>query len=132
MYCRHCGNFMQPNAAFCIKCGINMGAGNRYCYNCGAVTDPKAVVCVRCGVSLSQHPVSSSEQKSMLVAGLLGIFVGWLGIHSFYLGYTAKGIVQLLLSIISFGTIGDLWGFIEGVLILCNVIKNDANGIPLK
>lgn len=35
-------------------------------------------------------------QKSQLVALLLAILVGALGIHRFYLGYTAIGIVQLL------------------------------------
>jgi hypothetical protein len=41
-----------------------------------------------------------SEPKSKLVAGLLAIFVGGLGIHNFYLGYTNRGVTQLLLSTI--------------------------------
>ena len=31
--------------------------------------------------------------KSKIAAGLLAIFLGWLGIHKFYLGYTGPGII---------------------------------------
>ncbi|MDQ0822468.1 hypothetical protein QFZ79_000206 [Arthrobacter sp. V4I6] len=40
------------------------------------------------------------QPKSRLVAGLLGIFLGGLGIHRFYLGYTTMGIVQILLTVL--------------------------------
>ncbi|MCZ2402586.1 TM2 domain-containing protein [Paenarthrobacter sp. Z7-10] len=74
-----------------------------------------------------------SEQKSKLVGGLLGIFLGSLGIHRFYLGYTTIGVVQILVTIFTFG-IGGIWGFIEGIMILVGAdpFKRDANGIPLK
>ena len=39
---------------------------------------------------------SSSGDKSQLVALILAIFLGGLGIHRFYLGYTGIGIIQLL------------------------------------
>lgn len=72
------------------------------------------------------------EPKSRIVAGLLGIFLGGLGIHRFYLGYTNIGIIQIIVSLVTFG-IGSWWGIIEGILIL---VKNpnfltDANGVPL-
>lgn len=78
-----------------------------------------------------------SEQKSKLVAGLLGIFLGGLGIHRFYLGHTTIGVVQLLLTIFlgvfTFGLVG-LWGFIEGIMILCGaqMFRADAKGVPLR
>ena len=37
--------------------------------------------------------------KSKLAAGLLGIFLGALGIHRFYLGYNAIGVIQLILGL---------------------------------
>lgn len=39
---------------------------------------------------------SSQSDKSQLVALLLCFFLGGLGIHRFYLGYTWQGVVQLL------------------------------------
>src|SRR5262245_43261368 len=60
-------------------------------------------------------------RKSKLIAGLLGILLGSLGVHRFYLGYTGIGLAQLLITILSCGTLSivtAIWGLIEGVLIL--------------
>lgn len=65
-----------------------------------------------------------------MTAGLLGIFLGGLGIHNFYLGYTGKAIAQIVLSL-CFGA-GAIWGLIEGIMILTGTINKDANGVPLK
>lgn len=52
--------------------------------------------------------------KSKLAAGLLGIFLGSLGVHNFYLGYTTKGLIQLLDNFI--GWCSNLW-----YCIFCNI-----------
>jgi hypothetical protein len=78
-----------------------------------------------------------TQPKSKLAAGLLGIFLGGLGIHRFYLGHTTIGVIQLvltvLLGIFTFGLVG-LWGFIEGIMILAGAsyFQRDAKGIPLR
>jgi TM2 domain-containing membrane protein YozV len=77
------------------------------------------------------------QPKSKLAAGLLGIFLGGLGIHRFYLGHTTIGVIQLvltvLLGIFTFGLVG-LWGFVEGIMILAGAgyFQRDAKGIPLR
>lgn len=43
--------------------------------------------------------------KSQIVALLLCIFLGWLGIHRFYLGYTGMGLLYLF----TFGILGIGW-----------------------
>ncbi|GAA4128783.1 hypothetical protein GCM10022215_40640 [Nocardioides fonticola] len=68
--------------------------------------------------------------KSKIVAALLGIFLGGLGAHSFYLGNAKKGAIQLVVSVVTLGA-GSLWGFIEGILILIGKIDTDAAGNPL-
>ena len=45
---------------------------------------------------LNDNGNASNGGKNQLVALLLAIFVGGLGIHRFYLGYTWQGVVQLL------------------------------------
>lgn len=45
---------------------------------------------------MSPEAAEQADTKSQLVALLLAILVGALGIHRFYLGYTAIGIIQLL------------------------------------
>lgn len=73
-------------------------------------------------------------QKSKIAAGMLGIFLGSLGVHNFYLGYTGKAVAQLLITLISCGTlavVSAIWGLIEGVMILTGSINTDADGNPL-
>ena len=48
-------------------------------------------------------PPVNPAAKSRLAAGLFGVLLGALGIHNFYLGYTGRGIAQLLISILSCG-----------------------------
>lgn len=61
---------------------------------------------------MSDKP-AGAEKK--VVAGILGILLGGLGIHKFYLGYTKEGIIQIILS---FFCIGGLIGLIEGIIYL--------------
>lgn len=139
MYCRNCGNQMPDQAVVCVQCGVPKGQGSNYCPNCGEKTDPQAAVCVRCGVNLFNSGAAPIPgQKSMLAAGLLGIFLGGLGIHNFYLGFTTKAIIQLLVSVIG-GVITcgaaavamSIWGLVEGIMILTGSINKDASGAPL-
>ncbi len=137
MYCRSCGKEMSEQADYCVVCGVSKGKGHAYCGQCGSLTTEYVDVCINCGTKLRQ---GSAEAKSSIVAGLLGIFLGGLGIHRFYLGYTKVGIVLLLCSTIgSFFTFGisaivaSIWGLVEGILILCEKnITTDANGQPLE
>lgn len=134
MFCKNCGHQHDDRAAVCLSCGVMIGVGESFCPNCGMKTMPNAHICTNCGIALTQ-PVIAGEQKSKLAAGLLGIFLGYLGVHNFYLGYTGKAIAQLLLTLLTFGigaTISSVWGLIEGVLILTGSIDKDANNIPLR
>ena len=56
-----------------------------------------------------------AEKK--IVAGILGILLGGLGIHKFYLGYTKEGVIQLIVSVCTCG-IGSVIGLIEGIIYL--------------
>jgi len=56
--------------------------------------------------------------KSQLVALLLVIFLGGLGIHRFYLGYTWQGVVQLLTA----GGCG-IWAIIDLIRIITGDLK---------
>ena len=120
---------MDDQAAFCVKCGVAKGMGNNYCQNCGRPVNPGAVACTMCGAPCTPS-VNPAMQKSKLVAGLLGIFVGGLGIHNFYLGNNSRAVLQIVLSFVTCGA-ASLWGFIEGIIILCGNINTDANGVPL-
>ena len=127
MYCRTCGHQLADQAVVCVACGCPPAVGRRFCQRCGVeMTTPAATVCMRCGGQLI-----NGQAKSKLVAGLLGIFVGGLGIHRFYLGYTTIGILQIVVTLVTCG-VGHLWGVIEGILILAgSSVTTDADGQPL-
>lgn len=129
MFCKQCGKEVMPNAAICVGCGVKVGDGINYCANCGNQIAPNASVCTVCGCA-TNNIMPGTQRKSKITAGLLGIFLGGLGIHNFYLGYTGKAIAQIFLSL-CFG-IGYIWALIEAIMILCGSIKTDANGIPLE
>lgn len=59
--------------------------------------------------------------KDKTTAALLGIFLGWLGGHKFYLGRPIVGLVYLFLG---FGIISGALGFIEGLIYL--TMSDDA------
>lgn len=77
------------------------------------------------------------QGKSKVVCGLLGIFLGHLGIHRFYMGYTSIGFMQLALNLAGFFTCGitsiiaGIWGLIEGIMIFTGSI-NEPDGTPLQ
>jgi TM2 domain-containing membrane protein YozV len=112
-----------------MSCGCPPKSGKKFCQHCGADTDPAAEICVKCGVRLAT--AIPEDAKSKLVAGLLGLFLGGLGVHRFYLGYVGIGIVQIIVTLVTFG-LGVLWGMIEGILILAGSINKDAKGQPLR
>lgn len=104
-----------------------------YGQNAGSYTAPNAFQPNNANGQLYQ----GVTYKSKMAAGLLGIFLGSLGIHNFYLGYTTKGIVQLLLTtvgacLIIGPIISWIWGIVEGIMCLTGSINQDAKGLPLK
>ncbi|WP_349663126.1 TM2 domain-containing protein [Cellulophaga lytica] len=64
--------------------------------------------------------MANNENKKML-AGILGILFGYLGIHKFILGYQKEGIIQIIASVVTCGAAGII-GFIEGIIYL---LKSD-------
>jgi TM2 domain-containing membrane protein YozV len=58
---------------------------------------------------------ATSEPNKKMVAGLLGILLGGLGAHRFYLGDTKGGIIRLVISVCTLGA-GAVIGLIEGII----------------
>lgn len=114
MYCRFCGNKLSKDAKFCQECGKEVVENSE--------------------IKAREKTENSYNNKSKIAAGLLGIFLGFLGVHNFYLGYNEKAVAQLLLTILTCGLlsfISGIWGLIEGILILTGGITEDAYGEKL-
>ena len=124
---------------------------SKFCTNCGQEIDNEASFCYNCGTSLKGEKKKTSTNsnttketttntngayapKSKMAAGLLGIFLGALGVHNFYLGYNNKAVAQLLITVLSCGILSfasGIWGLVEGIQILTGSINVDADGNPL-
>jgi hypothetical protein len=111
MYCPKCGKEIPDDASFCPQCGASVKKAETY----------------------TPSGEDDLTPKSTLAAGLFGIFLGAFGVHNFYLGYTTKAIVQVVLSaLIVFLPVSYVWGLVEGILILTGQINVDGRGNPLK
>jgi TM2 domain-containing membrane protein YozV len=100
-----------------------------YCSNCGAEINDKAVVCIRCGCAVNRpqtNPDINKSTKDWLVTLLLCFFVGYLGVHRFYVGKTGTGIIQL----ITCGGCG-IWTLID-FIIICMGNFTDSEGKAIK
>ena len=102
-----------------------------FCKNCGAEIADQTVICPKCGVeqqlqaaqpviinqTISQQPAVSS--KSKWVAFVLAFFIGYLGIHRFYVGKVGTGIIWILTG----GVFGIGW-LVDWIMILCASFKD--------
>ena len=65
----------------------------------------------------NQVPPSYPHENKKILAGVLAIVIGSLGIHKFILGYTQEGIIQIVITIVTCG-IGGIIPLIEGIIYL--------------
>lgn len=93
MYCKNCGELMNDNQDYCIKCGVKKGGGCSFCSNCGKDIAPNAEVCLNCGVSAN----SGLNGQDKIVMILVCLFLGGIGIHNFIMGETKKGIFKIIM-----------------------------------
>lgn len=115
-----------------------MSEGNtKFCKFCGEKIDVECVVCPKCGKQVEELRQDPSQliinnngggyaYKSKIIALLLSIFVGGLGIHRFYVGKIGTGIIWLLTA----GCLGIGW-IIDIIMIALGSFRDKA-GMPLQ
>ena len=94
-----------------------------YCSKCGQETAETDKFCRNCGTATAQ---GQNGQRNFLIAIILSVFTGCLGVDRFYMGYIGLGILKL----ITLGGCG-IWWFIDLILIATKNL-NDAQGRPLE
>jgi len=122
MYCRNCGKEVPEQAVMCVSCGVPPKNGRKFCQYCGADTVEAAEICTKCGVRLA---TAAAEGNDWLTTLLLCVFLGTLGIHRFYTGHIAIGVIQIL----TLGGCG-IWTLVDLILIITGSFK-DSTGKPL-
>lgn len=133
MICPHCGQTIQDGDQFCSGCGAKVFLPRQHCPNCGADIHEQDRVCSTCGYQLPIQNNPTVQPKSKIVAVLLGLFLGGIGVHNFYLGYSSKGFIQVCLflgGIFTFGLTSFaavIWGLVETILIFVGSIDRDGD-----
>lgn len=118
-------------SVLCPQCGAPINDGVTTCEYCGASIAPAAPIArpayqaqpqqVVYAQNVVQNGRANWPIKNKIVAGILALLLGGLGVHKFYLGQTGKGILYLLFC---WTYVPALLSFIEGLIILCS---NDEN-----
>lgn len=72
-------------------------------------------------------PPPIPEESKRVLAGVMGILIGGLGIHRFVLGDTTGGILRIVITLVTCG-LGSLIGLIEGIIYLT---KSDAEFVQV-
>ena len=62
--------------------------------------------------------------RSKTAAGLFAIFLGWAGVHRFYLGQVGLGILYVFLTIISLGIITGIMSLIDAIVLFSMTEEN--------
>ena len=154
--------YSTDEAVMCVRCRAPRGMGNQFCSCCGVPTQPQQKVCMNCGVEVEKYGRPTGRKSKALAGvfgimwGAFGVHNFYLGyitkaiiqltiaILSFvlymvgifglelgsYYNATGYGIAVLLGFIAVFGV--AIWGWVEGIMILCGKIDRDGKGFLLR
>jgi TM2 domain-containing membrane protein YozV len=103
-----------------------LGPNKKHCYACANILDVRAELCPKCGVRQpvmpgmmamvpAPHTAMVQTSKNKTSAALFAFFLGGLGIHKFYLGQTALGILYL---VFCWTFIPAIVAFVEGIILI--------------
>lgn len=87
-------------------------------------------------VSAGTKPLRTEPRRRM-IAVILAVFTGFLGLHNFYLGHTKTAVLQVTLSVVSMGllaVISLLWAWYEAANFVLSSERKwrvDGLGIPM-
>ena len=100
-----------------------------YCQKCGKEVSAEAAFCPNCGAPLRTTAMGPGYQAekavspfSRLAALLLCFFLGWLGVHRFYVGKVGTGVAMIF----TLGGLG-IWTLIDFIMIIVGGFT-DSNG----
>jgi TM2 domain-containing membrane protein YozV len=106
-----------------------LGPNKKHCYACANILDVRAEMCPRCGIrqpvlpgmveSTALVPVGQRapavQTRNRVTAGVFALVLGGFGVHKFYLGQIAAGILYL---VFCWTFVPALISLIEGIVFL--------------
>ena len=128
-FCPKCGSTQDPEAKFCQNCGAQMKGQTQQEQT--ITPQPITVAPVQSVSQVVQVTVPGTQpsisQKSRLVALILCLLFGVIGVHRFYVGKVGSGILYLF----TFGICGIGWA-IDCLVILLGGFKDGTHQMVTK
>lgn len=145
-FCPQCGNSNASAASFCTRCGKAnpiSPSGNFEPGYSPIKPPPEYYQQVARPPQMQQYgtpyapaqnpgyPVAPYIPKSRVIYILLAFFLGMFGVHNFYAGRNKQGVIQLLLTCLTFWLVVPLiavwiWTVVEMI-----TVERDARGFPM-
>lgn len=134
-YCSSCGAIMDENCNVCTQCGCstdtinyesntnsyesksNTYQNNTNSYESKSYTEQSNSNSYGSNYNNFSNTQRCPDEKNNVVAALLAIFLGGLGIHKFYLGNKNMGILYILITVFGF-ILAFIPNVILGVVVL--------------
>ena len=111
MYCNSCGSMINEGQSFCANCGAPVThpvqPAPQPVYQQPVPQAPAAVPVAVSSESLKTKPAKKDKysrvsRRKVIVAGILGLFAGSIGVHNFVMKQPVRGVLHILLSFLPF------------------------------
>jgi TM2 domain-containing membrane protein YozV len=145
--CPQCASDVTPGSSFCSACGARVSQASAPQYSQPGVQpgypvsqpgvqlgQPMAQTMLRgpgAGYGIDPKTGLPYSHRSKIVAGVLQICLGGLGVGRFYTGHTGMAIAQIAVTFVTCG-LGAFWPLIDGIMILVGESPKDVDGKPLR
>lgn len=93
MYCKNCGRQIEDDSAFCPHCGTNLKNQRKSGHK--PTVEPQQPVINVINNNTNVNKNFGYVHKKKWVAFFLCLFLGYFGIHRFYVGKIGTGIIWL-------------------------------------
>ena len=96
-----------------------------YCRECGKKYSDTAAACPKCGY---REKSDIKVENNIIVYLVLTWFLGFVGIHKFYIGKNGQGIAMLIMGTIGWfliipGIVSCVWALVDFIIGICNIKK---------
>ena len=120
-------SFTDTSSRFCYRCGFENPNQYTHCGNCNQENPAKISPVIESPPKASTPPVVTIP-KSRTIYIILGLLLGWLGIHNIYAKRNSKAAFQLLCFMTFFWTLVVPLGLMVWSVYEVFTVKVDGNG----